>query len=61
MVLEKLDSYIRKSQTGLLSRSILKWIKDLSVIPETIKLLEGNIGHVLFEISLSNIFQDLSP
>ena len=35
-----------------------KWIKDLSVGYETIKLLEENKS---FHIGLSNIFLDLSP
>ena len=38
-----------------------KWIKDLTVRPETIELLEENIGSKLFNIGLSNIFLDISP
>ena len=37
-----------------------KWIKDLNVRPDTIKLLEQNIGRTLFDINGSNIFLDLS-
>ena len=37
-----------------------KWIKDLNVRPETIKLLEEHIGRTLFDINHSNIFLDLS-
>ena len=38
-----------------------KWVKDLSVRPETMKLLEENIGRTLFDINCSNNFWDLSP
>ena len=38
-----------------------KWIKDLKVRPETIKLLEGNIGKTLSDINHSRILYDPPP
>ena len=38
-----------------------KWIKDLNVRPEAIKLLEENIGRILFDVNHSKILYDPLP
>lgn len=46
-------SYIHKNET-LISQKIKinsKWIKDCSVRPKTIKLVEENLGGNLFDMS----------
>ena len=38
-----------------------KWIKDLNVRPETVKLLEENIGKTFSDTNHSKILYDLPP
>ena len=62
MVLGKLDSYMKrmKSEHFLTSHTKInsKWIKDLNVRPQTIKLLEENTGRTLDGINQSKILYD---
>ena len=66
MVLVKLDSYMQKKEIGPFSYTITqkiksKWIKDLSMSPEAIKILEEIIGSNVSDIGHRNVFLDMPP
>ena len=60
MVLGKLDSYMErlevKTSSHTYTKTNSKWIKDLNVRQEAIKLLKENKGITPFDINHSNIF-----
>ena len=53
----------RKSEHSLTTYTKInsKWIKNLNVRPDTIKLLKENIGRTHFDINSSNILFDPPP
>ena len=62
MMLGKLNSYMYCRRIKLdyiltpYTKVNSKWIKDLTIKPVTVKLLEGNISGTLFDIDVSCIF-----
>ena len=65
MVLGDLDSYVQKNETRYQVTPYTKinsrWIKDLNISRDTIKVLEENIGRKISDIPRSNILTDMSP
>ena len=64
MALGKVDIHMQKYKIGLLFISYTKinskWIKDLNIRPETLKLLEDNIGEKPHDTGLGNDFLDIT-
>ena len=62
MVLGQLDSHVQKNETdhSLIPYTKInsKWMKDLNVRQESIKILEENTGNTLYELGHSNFLQD---
>ena len=65
MVLRELASHMQKTETGPFLTPCAKinsgWIKDLNIIPKTIKALEENLGNTIQDIGIGKDFMTKTP
>ena len=65
MLLGDLDSSVQKMklyhQLIPYTKINSRWIKDLNISHDTIKVLKENIGREMSNIPCTNIFSDMSP
>ena len=60
MVLGILDIQIQKNETSTIHKDKFRWMKDLNVRQDSIKILEENTGNTHFELGHNNFLQDSS-